>query len=677
MTAAFVLWGHALAALAFGILALGQARRRGGEDPQPALIVALSATGLWALTVAGLDARDVTGPVMVAIRDLSWLFLMGMVVRGHASAGIALASVYAMAIGMTIASLALALVATAPFDAAGLVALADARFALRMMGAATGLVLVNHMVGAASPPSRWLVRAAVMVLGVLWSFDLIVSTIGYIGGRVPVVMTAVRGFVLAGAAVLSGLVVKHQVERDLKVSRSTAMRALAALALVAYVGGTVLLTAVAEHTAGSYGRTIQTAIVLGSATALMTLLSTPWLRAWTRVKLSKHLFRHRYDYRAEWQRFTATLGVPGPDADPLERRIIKAVADLTDSPAGLLLATHAHGLEAVAGWRWDGGGKGGEALAAYLQSTARIVEIDAVRNGQAQLGDGAVVPPWMIDRGDAWVLVPLIHHSDLAGAILLARPPIDRSLDWEDLDLLRVAGRQAASYLAEHRAHSALADVERFDEFNRRFAFILHDIKNLVSGLTLVARNAERHADNPAFRADMIATLQDSAGRMNQLLAKLSQHHQPSAEASQPVDVSALAARIAMARRAQHRIVTTGAGWAVAQPGRLTQLIDQLVQNAVEASDADAAVTLLVRTDGARTEIHIVDRGCGMSAAFVREQLFRPFASSKSGGFGLGAYEARQLAETMGGVLSVESEPGVGTRFTLSLPAATAMEAAA
>ena len=67
----------------------------------------------------------------------------------------------------------------------------------------------------------------------------------------------------------------------------------------------------------------------------------------------------------------------------------------------------------------------------------------------------------------------------------------------------------------------ALANAQRFEEFNRRFAFILHDIKNLVSQLSLLARNAERHADNPEFRADMVATLQSSVGKMNELLARL------------------------------------------------------------------------------------------------------------------------------------------------------------
>ncbi|MQP51176.1 hypothetical protein, partial [Escherichia coli] len=124
----------------------------------------------------------------------------------------------------------------------------------------------------------------------------------------------------------------------------------------------------------------------------------------------------------------------------------------------------------------------------------------------------------------------------------------------EDFDLLKIAGRQVASYLAEARATEALLEAQRFDEFNRRFAFILHDLKNLVSQLSLVARNAERHADNPEFRADMVATLQESAARMNDLLARLAQRQPAAAGMPRPLDLVALAHGIANARRAQHAV---------------------------------------------------------------------------------------------------------------------------
>ena len=73
----------------------------------------------------------------------------------------------------------------------------------------------------------------------------------------------------------------------------------------------------------------------------------------------------------------------------------------------------------------------------------------------------------------------------------------------------------------------------------------------------------------------------------------------------------------------------------------------------------------------------MIDRGCGMSPAFVRDRLFKPFVSGKEGGFGLGAFEARQLAEAMGGAVSVESRAGEGTRFRVTLRAAGELEQAA
>jgi putative PEP-CTERM system histidine kinase len=273
---------------------------------------------------------------------------------------------------------------------------------------------------------------------------------------------------------------------------------------------------------------------------------------------------------------------------------------------------------------------------------------------------------------DAWVLVPLPHLGSLAGAILLARPPLDRALDWEDFDLLKVTGRQVASYLAEARAQEALADAQRFDEFNRRFAFILHDIKNLVSQLTLTARNAERHADKPEFRADMVATLKDSAERMNALLARLSQHHRGRSEAPHAIEVQPVVHRAATSRARQHPVHVSGVSSAIAHadPAGLEQLLNHLVQNAVEASAADAPVTILVGADGLNVTIDVTDQGCGMSPAFVRDKLFKPFVSSKPGGFGIGAFEARSLITAMGGRISVDSRPGHGTTFTISLPAA-------
>jgi signal transduction histidine kinase len=73
---------------------------------------------------------------------------------------------------------------------------------------------------------------------------------------------------------------------------------------------------------------------------------------------------------------------------------------------------------------------------------------------------------------------------------------------------------------------------------------------------------------------------------------------------------------------------------------------------------------------GGEAAILIEDQGPGMSADFIRARLFKPFASTKDGGFGVGAFEARSLVVAMGGRIEVASREGEGSRFTVFLPLA-------
>jgi len=278
----------------------------------------------------------------------------------------------------------------------------------------------------------------------------------------------------------------------------------------------------------------------------------------------------------------------------------------------------------------------------------------------------------MLDERRAWVGVPLIHGERLFGLILLAAPDYRRVLDWEDYDLLRTAGRQAASSLAEAYGQEALSNAQRFEEFNRRFAFILHDIKNLVSQLSLLSRNAERHADNPEFRADMVATLRSSVGKMNDLLARLSPQAQARAQRAEPQPLRTILSDAIAAKRRDHEVKLLGDTnvWAVVDATGLEQAVGHLIQNAVEASSPDAPITVRVAPVGDEVRITIADHGTGMDGDFVRNRLFQPFASSKPGGFGIGSFEARSLIVAMGGRLVVDSTPGAGSEFSIFLPAA-------
>jgi len=689
-------WSHALAALLFTGLSVWQAQRRGRTPQTRVLLLALVATAFWALIEAIEGPRSSLSIFAESARNLAWLGFMFVVLRrGETSVtGAATGRRFAVAAVYGVLALVLGaqiLVDLLPpaFDGSPrlLEAIFYASIALRMTMAVGALVLVHNLYSAAAPDARWGIRLPMIALAAMWTYDLNLYTVTYLANAPPLELFAVRGFAMALLAPILGLAARRNDKMKMRLSRTVAFQTFSLVAIGGYLVVMVLVTSAFDYLGGNYARTAQISFVFGTSVAAMVLLPSGKFRAWFKVKIAKHLFQHRYDYREEWMRFTDTIGRPGDDAAALDVRVIQAVADITESPGGLLMVPDgAGGLALQARWNWASAEIGtvalGANLARQLEENGRIIEIDALRRLVPAEGEAGIpdwIPAWIGAEPRAWAMVPLVHFNRLAGVVLLERPRIDRTLDWEDFDLLRVVGRQVASYLSEARGQEALSEAKRFDEFNRRFAFIMHDIKNLVSQLSLVSRNAERHADNPEFRVDMIATLKDSTQRLNDLLARLSQHHKGKPAEPRPVAASAVVEAVAAPKRALHPIAITGHGdlLAFADPARMEQIIGHLVQNAIDASASHEPVHIGIGRQGLNVAIEILDRGCGMSAEFVRNGLFKPFASTKDGGFGVGAFEARALASAMGGRIEVESREGEGSRFTLLLPLATPEDLAA
>lgn len=107
----------------------------------------------------------------------------------------------------------------------------------------------------------------------------------------------------------------------------------------------------------------------------------------------------------------------------------------------------------------------------------------------------------------------------------------------------------------------------------------------------------------------------------------------------------------------------------VADKERLEAVILHLVDNAFDAIGGDGQVTLRLSVRGGDAVIEVEDTGAGMEEAFVRNELFRPFKSTKAGGFGIGAFESRDFVDELGGRMEVISRLGEGTSFRISLPA--------
>jgi putative PEP-CTERM system histidine kinase len=523
-----------------------------------------------------------------------------------------------------------------------------------------------------------------LALAVMWAYDLNLYTIAYFDPGSAKGLFNWRGFALTLIAPLFVIGSGRADRWRIRLSRAATFQSLSLMAITAYVSVMAVLVTALRGSGFDWTRAILIVLLAVMTVGAMVLLPSGRARGWVKVKIAKHLFEHRYDYRTEWLRFTETIGAGDAKSPPLGQRLIKAFADILDAPGGLLLVVDEHGsMEPAAAWNWSGSANPGaaipsvEALSFWLSVGAegRIIDFDALGGGWADARDCELeIPKPLLGEEQAWTGVPLIHDDRLVGLVLLAAPDYRRPLDWEDFDLLRTAGRQAASSLAEANAQQTLMNAQRFEDFNRRFAFILHDVKNLVSQLSLLARNAERHSDNAEFRADMVATLKGSVGKMNELLARLAPTPDQRPAKPEPTPLRALVASAVAAKRGDHEVMLLGDGnlWVMADPLLLEQAIGHLVQNAVDASKPGQPVTVRMDGSNGHVSISIADCGEGMDAEFVRTRLFQPFASTKKGGFGIGAFEAKSLVSAMAGRLNVESKPGEGSQFTIVLPTAQA-----
>jgi signal transduction histidine kinase len=163
---------------------------------------------------------------------------------------------------------------------------------------------------------------------------------------------------------------------------------------------------------------------------------------------------------------------------------------------------------------------------------------------------------------------------------------------------------------------------------------------------------------------------------MHELLARLAPTPDQRPAKPEPTPMRALVASAIAAKRGDHEVQLLGDGnlWVMADPLLLEQAIGHLVQNAVDASKPHQPVSVRMGGSNGHVTIAIADCGAGMDAEFIRTRLFQPFASTKKGGFGVGAFEAKSLISAMGGRLTVGSKPGDGSLFTIILPAAEAAE---
>ena len=242
----------------------------------------------------------------------------------------------------------------------------------------------------------------------------------------------------------------------------------------------------------------------------------------------------------------------------------------------------------------------------------------------------------------------------------------------EEFELLKCIADQVAAALLNLRLTQEIVRGKEMEAFQIMSAFFVHDLKNAASTLSLMLKNLPIHFDDPAFRQDALRGIGEAANRINQIIERLSVlRHKVELE---PVefDLNLLVNESLENLNSLPEVKVTKTLQPLpklfADRAQLQSVITNLLLNAREAVGIGGRVSVETGERGGWASLSVADDGCGMSAAFLKDSLFRPFKTTKKKGLGIGMFQSRMIVEAHRGSIQVKSSPGIGTTFCVLLP---------
>jgi|GEM_PF-994835 len=273
------------------------------------------------------------------------------------------------------------------------------------------------------------------------------------------------------------------------------------------------------------------------------------------------------------------------------------------------------------------------------------------------------------------LIAPLFIGDQLVGLIGLGPEFTGGSYGYDDFDLLTALGTQAASALLAVRMAEKLAHTREQQAWDKLSAFVLHDVKNAASMLSLVRENATDHIQDPEFQQDMLGVVDDALGRMAKVQERLSMFKG---------EVTPMCQDLELCRFLNDRCLQVGKKLGEMKidlecrtnilvhtdPELLYSVLENLLLNVLEAGGDGTVVRMNASRDDdhGQAVIEIIDNGPGIPEDLLPDELFEPFKTTKPKGSGIGLWQARRLVTSLGGTISAENATEGGARFAVRLP---------
>ncbi len=676
---------YSLASITFGLLAILVATRYLRRGVDRALALASTVTAVWALALVSQSIWGYPGfnvrYLIELLRDASWIYLLFALLKDRmrenkltgnvkhvlsASIGILLFVLLGIGLAENFTELDLA---------SGKIKLLG-QIGLSLLG----LSLVEQIWRNSPSFGRSSIKYICIGIATIFIFDFFMYADALLFGHVADPFWNARGFVNALLTPLFAVNVINTRKQpvDFQLSRSAVFHA----GTLIFAGGYLLFLALGGYyvrvLGGDWGDALQVLFFTISLVFLTTLLLSRRIRSKLMVLISQNFFDYKYDYREEWLKMTRELADLSDDP-PLPQRVIRMLAGLVESNAGAIwvigeqdayVLKSAVNLSTPKYTMIDGDSE----LVRFFQEREWILDLheyeaDPVSYNLLEIPDAISKTP------DGWLIIPLYLGNELYGLALVGNPYTRLELNWENFDLIKVVARQACNLLAQADAQHRLSRAMQFEAVSKASAFMVHDLKTVIAQLSLLVKNAPKHRNNPAFIDDMINTTEHAVRKMTNVVEHIRRPNTDDGDECKSVNLTELINDLVVLHQHQSPVPQLEEPLPIAtvkaDSERLRSVLGHLIQNAQDATPTDGEIILTLKIAKGNVVLFIQDTGCGMTEEFINSHLFKPFQSTKGlTGMGIGAYQAREYIQRLGGSIDVTSEPGLGSCFSVRIPLA-------
>ncbi len=398
---------------------------------------------------------------------------------------------------------------------------------------------------------------------------------------------------------------------------------------------------------------------------LLILLSDSIRSRFTSAMLSR-IYAGRFDYKAEWRELSEDFA----SCDNITNShvlLVEKIERLFDPAKLILYIVENNKLEC----HWPE-----NSTIPDIKRNDPLAEWIFLKSEPAYFTDVEESAPSELKRYESEyeVMAPIIAEKKLIGIVLLGMKGNLAPFNEEDFAMLSAISHQAAVTMLHLHSRDRLLESEKLASFHKTASFVIHDLKNAISMLSLMVQNAPRKMSDPDFQRESIRTINHAVVRMQRIIEKLKTPPDKEQLQIAPINpIKSLYGAIEKSGVVNKNNVEVKILCDEVQPvntdaGVLETVFINLLINAVEAMPTGGKIEIDQRIVNDRPQMTIRDEGIGMDQSFIDKKLFRPFETTKPKGLGVGLYQCREMLKEAGGEIKVESSTGKGTTFTLVFP---------